>query len=596
MNKLKRTVCVALILVLMLSLLPLAAYAKAGNRLTGDEKLAYDALCYLLDEIAEGKRSDTILTVGRVIYDKPVHREVTFKESVYDFNYTAVADALWADHPYAMYWYGYGYNVSRQPDHTGLLVQVTFKFNVGANYQGKTMYTIDAGEAAVAALARKNAQAVVKANAGKSDYQKLIAYRDYICNAVTYDHYAADHDISYYDMSPWQLVNVFDGDPTTNVVCEGYSKAFKYLCDMTDFNDKSFTCHLVTGWSQGNTGAGGHMWNQVKLQGKNYMVDVTNSDAGSVGQNGELFLAGSDDKISSEFTLSYSDGSQQVVTREGYRFHCGYSAVYYYYDEETVDIWGKDGLKLSASGYVPGQNCQVNGHSYTSVVTEPSYSAGGYTTNTCIYCGHSYVGDRTEPLALLKTPVISKLENKAGGSIQISWNPVAGAERYRVFMKVDGGWKSVGTVSGTDFIWSGAESGKTYTFTLRCVTAKGETASDYNRTGKSITYVARPSIAKVENTATGIKISWNKVPGAAKYKLVVKEPGGSWKTIWNTVKDNYTWTGAESGKTYTFAIRCTTADGKSYTSAFDSTGKTIQYIAQPTINKVANTVNGVAIA
>ena len=194
------------------------------------------------------------------------------------------------------------------------------------------------------------------------------------------------------------------------------------------------------------------------------------------------------------------------------------------------------------------------------------------------------------------TPKIAKLENKANG-IQISWNAVAGAEKYKLVVKEEGGsWKTIWNTIKTSYTWTGAESGKTYTFGIRCTTADGKTyTSSFDATGKTITYVARPTIGKLENTATGIKISWNKVPGAAKYKLVVKESGGSWKTIWNTVNSSYTWTGAESGKTYTFGIRCTTADGKSYTSAFDSTGKTIKYVAQPAISGVSNGANGVKL-
>ena len=41
--------------------------------------------------------------------------------------------------------------------------------------------------------AAENAQAIVTANSGKADYQKLDAYRIAICNAVTYDQDAADH-------------------------------------------------------------------------------------------------------------------------------------------------------------------------------------------------------------------------------------------------------------------------------------------------------------------------------------------------------------------------------------------------------------------
>ena len=194
-------------------------------------------------------------------------------------------------------------------------------------------------------------------------------------------------------------------------------------------------------------------------------------------------------------------------------------------------------------------------------------------------------------------PSISKLENTTTG-IRISWDKVPGAVKYKIVVKTaDTGWTTVVNSTGTAYNWTGAESGVTYTFGIRCVTSDGKTyTSSFDTTGKSIQYIAAPTIAGLENTGNGIKITWKAVPGAAKYKLVVKEEGGSWKTIWNTIKTSYTWTGAEEGKTYTFAIRCTTADGKAYTSAFVSAGKTITPVATPTINKVANTVNGVAIA
>ena len=40
-------------------------------------------------------------------------------------------------------------------------------------------------------------------------------------------------------------------------------------------------------------------------------------------------------------------------------------------------------------------------HDYDSVVTEPTYEAQGYTTYTCKRCGHSYVGNYTDPITAL---------------------------------------------------------------------------------------------------------------------------------------------------------------------------------------------------
>ena len=110
------------------------------------------------------------------------------------------------------------------------------------------------------------------------------------------------------------------------------------------------------------------------------------------------------------------------------------------------------------------------------------------------------------------------------------------------------------------------------------MTSDGKTnTSAFDSTGKTIKFISCPKIAKFEKVSGGLKIYWYKVVGAAKYKLIVKEPGGSWKTLWNTVNHSYIWTGAVKGKTYIFSLRCTTADGKSYTSGWNSSGWTYKY-------------------
>ena len=77
-------------------------------------------------------------------------------------------------------------------------------------------------------------------------------------------------------------------------MCEGYSKAFKYLFDLYAAKHSlgsSYDCILVTGDMSGGTGAGPHMWNIVRLDdGKNYLVDVTNCDEGTIGAPDKLFM------------------------------------------------------------------------------------------------------------------------------------------------------------------------------------------------------------------------------------------------------------------------------------------------------------------
>ena len=64
------------------------------------------------------------------------------------------------------------------------------------------------------------------------------------------------------------------------MVCEGYSKAFKYLCDLTwTGSDSEVACYLPTGTMDG----GDHMWNIVSIGGVNYLTDITNCDSGTIG-------------------------------------------------------------------------------------------------------------------------------------------------------------------------------------------------------------------------------------------------------------------------------------------------------------------------
>lgn len=47
-------------------------------------------------------------------------------------------------------------------------------------------------------------------------------------------------------------------------------------------------------------------------------------------------------------------------------------------------------------GYFDARYTNKIAHSYNSVVTEPTCTTGGYTTNTCSSCGYSYISDETE--------------------------------------------------------------------------------------------------------------------------------------------------------------------------------------------------------
>lgn len=150
-------------------------------------------------------------------------------------------------------------------------------------------FTTDTKKTGAALRAAKTAKGIVAKYEGQSDYAKMRGYLKEIEDLTAYNDAALDPGTPYGD--PWQLIYVFDGDKSTNVVCEGYAKAFQYLMDQSSFSGK-IESYIVTGTMGGGTGEGPHMWNIVSIDGQNYLVDVTNSDTGTIGAPDKLFLVG----------------------------------------------------------------------------------------------------------------------------------------------------------------------------------------------------------------------------------------------------------------------------------------------------------------
>ena len=123
------------------------------------------------------------------------------------------------------------------------------------------------------------------------------------------------------------MIYVFDGDPLTNVVCEGYSKAFQYLCDHSEFaND--IECDSVTGYMQDDESEPGrHMWNILHMDdGRNYIADITNSDEDLIGEDGGLFISpamnGGDPNSGYQFDVN--DDNVSDITYNVFKKSCNF--------------------------------------------------------------------------------------------------------------------------------------------------------------------------------------------------------------------------------------------------------------------------------
>ena len=316
------------------------------------EATIYNGILPEVQSVAAGNISNTILSMSlNVTYTAEelgletvdVETTVISEALKSKFSGRMVVVALMSSCPYELYWFDktagakptYGLKKNTE-ENTVTVTTYKIKFAVATEYQDVTApeadrkYTYDTSYGEAAAAAAENARAIIAACAGLSDYAKLEAYKNKICELTDYNNEAIADDWPY--GNPWQLVWVFDGDPDTKVVCEGYSKAFQFLCDNSAFQSPEIYCISIDGRANLNTGLKSpHMWNLVHMEdGKNYLVDVTNSD----GTGLDLFLIGAD----------------WNKTVEGYIIFNGYR---YYYSNDVNNFFDSAALTLPSYHYVP---------------------------------------------------------------------------------------------------------------------------------------------------------------------------------------------------------------------------------------------------
>lgn len=160
------------------------------------------------------------------------------------------------------------------------------------------------------------------------DAAKVTSIHRIVVKKLTYDTVNMDSQDNETSKRIRSLYTSAAGDH--NVVCEGYAKLFKALCDLNDV-----PCIIVVGDSKDSSGDDprGHMWNYVRVGEMWYLVDCTWDDqktmstkylmAGTETDGFNIKVKDSHDPSGMDFklptlsALSYSDapaGTQYLVT------------------------------------------------------------------------------------------------------------------------------------------------------------------------------------------------------------------------------------------------------------------------------------------
>ena len=251
----------------------------------------------------------------------------------------------------------------------------------------------------------------------------------------------------------------------------------------------------------------------------------------------------------------------------------------------------EDGIKISwdkVDGaaqyrvYYKGRNgwTKLTDTSSNSVIDYDVVSGNNYTyTIRALDQNGNHISDydhNGSKIRFIKAPQFS-LSNAANG-VRISWGKVTGAEKYRVFYYGSKGWTRLADTAATSFLDTDVSSNHRYVYTVRCISADGNTyISDY-RVGKGINYFAAPSLT-LKNVEDGVKISWNKIDGAAKYRVYYKGRNG-WTKLTDTTSTSVIDYDVVSGTNYTYTIRALDQNGN-HISDYYHDGFKIKFLRAP---------------
>ena len=177
--------------------------------------------------------------------------------------------------------------------------------------------------------------------------------------------------------------------------------------------------------------------------------------------------------------------------------------------------------------------------------------------------------------------------------VKISWSKSGDATGYNVYRKdKKGNWilikkiTSNKTLSYTD---PNPYSSYKNVYTVRAYVSSGESA--YNKSGISHYYITTPVLKSATNYKSSIKVTWDKVEGATKYRLYKKVGNSSeWITVADTTKNYFSDSDVKNGVKYTYSVRAYDNNAKSF---YNTEGITRLRVGTPSFTSVYNNPTGI---
>lgn len=544
-----------------------------GNQLSGVAKEFYDSMAdYYAANKNTGEYTHTFeapFTFNAEISGNSIVMNDELEEISLTINYAmqVAMDAFLYDHP-ELFWLrvvSSSYSISASGNsadgYVGTISTITITpTEIYSGAASKISQYDEAVNAAISAI-----------TVTESRYDTLKNVHDYICNNAYYNL------IDDYYVHSSEAFFIGDG----GVVCEGYAKAFKVLCD-----ELEIPCVLVSGDADG-----AHMWNYVQMDDdKWYLVDATWDDQESKIYD-TYFLANANTVGFNDVVISEERTEKTDFSGTGY-FSFTYPELsttayivhtHKWESEYTVDKAATCTREGSKSKHCTRDGCTAKtsvtaiaklAHTNKTTTTKATLSKNGKAVTACTVCGNV---SKTTTIYYPKTITLSATSYTYNGKTKTPSVTVKDSKGNTLKKDTD----------YTVKYESGRKVPGKYTVTI---TFKG----NYTGTKKLYFTIAPKVTSKITATQTTstITLKWNKVTGADGYRVYkYNSKTKKYEKLKDVTGTSLKISKLKAGTAYKYKVRAYTKDDGTIWGGYSSVFETATKPKTPTL-KVTSTSKG----
>ena len=144
----------------------------------------------------------------------------------------------------------------------------------------------------------------------------------------------------------------------------------------------------------------------------------------------------------------------------------------------------------------------------------------------------------------------------SGDTITLKWDAIKGVSGYRVYIKKDGKWVKLTSITGNSYTYKKALPGKTYKFAIKPY-AKGTEGTKFGalKTVKvAVENYSKTTVKVTDKTSSSITIKWDKVKNASNYRVYIYK-NGKWTYYKGITKNTYTIKGLKELTNYKIKVK-----------------------------------------